>query len=90
SGTGSSGKYKLPTAILPDGSVIYENAGADKEKHLDGLAGIFHSFDGTGDFAGLANAIRNAGGTASDLAYLYGYSERDVLAALDRNGIQRF
>lgn len=90
SGTGSSGKYKLPTAILPDGSVIYENAGADKEKHLDGLAGIFHSFDGTGDFAGLANAIRNAGGTASDLAYLYGYSERDVLAALGRNGIPRF
>lgn len=90
SGTGSSGKYRLPTAILPDGSVIYQDAAPEKEKHLDGLAGIFHSFDGTGDFVGLANAIRNAGGTASDLAYLYGYSERDVLAALDRNGIPRF
>jgi len=90
SGTGSSGKYKLPTAILPDGSVIYENAGADKEKHLDSLSDIFNRYSGTGDFVGLANAIRDAGGTANDLAYLYGFSERDVLAALDRNGIPRF
>lgn len=89
-GGGSSSKYKTPVAILPDGSVIYESADAEREKKLDGLAGIFHSFDGTGDFVGLANAIRNAGGTASDLGYLYGYSERDVLAALDRNGIPRF
>ncbi|EPD37959.1 hypothetical protein, partial [Delftia acidovorans] len=34
--------------------------------------------------------FRAAGGTAKDLAYLYGFSEADVLAALDRNGIPRF
>jgi hypothetical protein len=90
SGTGSSGKYKLPTAILTDGSVIYQDADPQKEKHLDSLSDIFNRYSGTGDFVGLANAIRDAGGTANDLAYLYGFTERDVLAALDRNGIPRF
>ncbi|QRI88669.1 hypothetical protein JQN63_20250 [Delftia lacustris] len=83
-------KYKKPTAILSGGTVLYENANSEQEKKLDGLSGIFHSFDGTGDFVGLSNAIRNAGGTASDLAFLYGFSESDVLAAMDRNGIPRF
>ncbi len=83
-------KYKKPTAILSGGTVLYENASSEQEKKLDGLSGIFHSFDGTGDFVGLSNAIRNAGGTASDLAFLYGFSESDVLAAMDRNGIPRF
>ncbi|WP_324622586.1 tape measure protein [Delftia lacustris] len=83
-------KYKKPTAILSGGAVIYEHANSEQEKKLDGLSGLFHSYDGTGDFVGLANAIRNAGGTASDLAYLYGFSESDVIAALDRNGIPRF
>lgn len=83
-------KYKKPTAILSGGAVIYEHANSEQEKKLDGLSGLFHSYDGTGDFVGLANAIRNAGGTASDLAYLYGFSENDVVAALDRNGIPRF
>ncbi|MEQ6309862.1 tape measure protein [Delftia acidovorans] len=83
-------KYKKPTAILSGGAVIYEHANSEQEKKLDGLSGLFHSYDGTGDFVGLANAIRNAGGTASDRAYLYGFSENDVVAALDRNGIPRF
>lgn len=83
-------KYKKPTAILSGGTVLYENANSEQEKKLDGLSGIFHSYDGTGDFVGLSNAIRNAGGTASDLAFLYGFSESDVLAAMDRNGIPRF
>lgn len=83
-------KYKKPTAILSGGTVLYENANSEQEKKLDGLSGIFHSYDGTGDFVGLSNAIRNAGGTVSDLAFLYGFSESDVLAAMDRNGIPRF
>ncbi|MDH0776329.1 phage tail length tape measure family protein [Delftia tsuruhatensis] len=86
----NSGKYKTPTAILGGGAVIYDYADADYSKKLDGLSSTFHKYDGTGDFAGLADDFRAAGGTAKDLAYLYGFSEADVLAALDRNGIPRF
>ena len=86
----NSGKYKTPTAILGGGAVIYDYADADYTKKLDGLSSTFHKYDGTGDFAGLANEFKGAGGTAKDLAYLYGFTEADVLAALDRNGIPRF
>lgn len=86
----NSGKYKTPTAILSGGAVIYDYADADYSKKLDGLSSTFHKYDGTGDFAGLANEFKGAGGTAKDLAYLYGFTEADVLAALDRNGIPRF
>ncbi|WP_333906071.1 tape measure protein [Delftia acidovorans] len=86
----NSGKYKTPTAILGGGAVIYDYADADYSKKLDGLSSTFHKYDGTGDFAGLANEFKGAGGTAKDLAYMYGFTEADVLAALDRNGIPRF
>lgn len=86
----NSGKYKTPTAILGGGAVIYDYATPDYEKRLDSLAPTFEKYRGTGDFAGLADDFRAAGGTAKDLAYLYGFSEADVLAALDRNGIPRF
>ncbi|WP_336695620.1 tape measure protein [Delftia acidovorans] len=86
----NSGKYKTPTAILGGGAVIYDYAAPDYEKRLDSLAPTFEKYRGTGDFAGLADDFRAAGGTAKDLAYLYGFSEADVLAALDRNGIPRF
>ncbi|MBU5900162.1 hypothetical protein JVW24_23885, partial [Vibrio cholerae O1] len=58
--------------------------------HLDKLSPTFHKYDGTGDLAGLARDIKAAGGTAKDLAYLYGYTEKDVNAALDQFGIPRF
>lgn len=86
----NSGKYKTPTAILGGGAVIYDYAAPDYEKRLDSLAPTFEKYRGTGDFTGLAEDFRAAGGTAKDLAYLYGFSEADVLAALDRNGIPRF
>jgi len=86
----NSGKYKTPTAILGGGAVIYDYAAPDYEKRLDSLAPTFEKYRGTGDFAGLADDFRAAGGTAKDLAYLYGFSEADVLASLDRNGIPRF
>lgn len=86
----NSGKYKTPTAILSGGAVIYDYAAPDYEKRLDSLAPTFEKYRGTGDFTGLAEDFRAAGGTARDLAYLYGFSESDVLAALDRNGIPRF
>jgi phage-related minor tail protein len=86
----NSGKYKTPTAILGGGAVIYDYAAPDYEKRLDSLAPTFEKYRGTGDFTGLADDFRAAGGTAKDLAYLYGFTEADVLAALDRNGIPRF
>lgn len=86
----NTGKYKTPTAILGGGAVIYDYATPDYEKRLDSLAPTFEKYRGTGDFTGLADDFRAAGGTAKDLAYLYGFSEADVLAALDRNGIPRF
>lgn len=86
----NSGKYKTPTAILGGGAVIYDYAAPDYEKRLDSLAPTFEKYRGTGDFTGLADDFRAAGGTAKDLAYLYGFSEADVLAALERNGIPRF
>ncbi|WP_416820231.1 phage tail length tape measure family protein [Delftia tsuruhatensis] len=86
----NTGKYKTPTAILGGGAVIYDYAAPDYEKRLDSLAPTFEKYRGTGDFTGLAGDFRAAGGTAKDLAYLYGFSEADVLAALDRNGIPRF
>ncbi|OJW83809.1 MAG: hypothetical protein BGO66_17590 [Alicycliphilus sp. 69-12] len=45
--------------------------------HLDKLAPVYHSFDGTGDLAGLAEAIKAAGGTVDDLSMLSGYYASD-------------
>lgn len=85
-----TGKYKTPTAILSGGAVIYDYADLDYERRLDGLAPTFNKWSGSGDFAGLATDFQKAGGTAQDLAYLYGFSVNDVNAALDRAGIPRF
>jgi tape measure domain-containing protein len=94
SGGGSStvhSKYKMPVAVLGDGFAIYDyETDPERVKKLDALSPTFHKYDGTGDLVGLANDIKAQGGTALDLAYLYGYSERDVLAALDQFGIPRF
>ncbi|APE47579.1 phage tail tape measure protein [Delftia sp. HK171] len=93
-GGGSStvySKYKMPIAVLGDGFAIYDyETDPERAKKLDALSPTFHKYDGTGDLVGLANDIKAQGGTALDLAYLYGYSERDVLAALDQFGIPRF
>lgn len=86
----NSGKYKTPTAVLSGGVVVYDYAGDDYTKRLDALAPTFQKWSGTGDFAGLAADFQKAGGTAQDLAYLYGYSLNDVNAAIDRAGIPRF
>ena len=86
----NNGKYKTPTAILSGGAVIYDYADLDYERRLDDLAPTFNKWSGTGDFAGLATDFQKAGGTAQDLAYLYGFSVNDVNAALDRAGIPRF
>ena len=84
-------KYKTPTATISGVGVIYDyETDAARIAHLDKLAPTFHKYDGTGDLAGLAADIKSKGGTAQDLAYLYGFTEKDVNAALDKSGIPRF
>ncbi len=57
---------------------------------LDGLAPLYHSFDGTGNLKGLLEAIRGAGGTLSDLSTLSGFFYNDWLAAAESVGIPAF
>ncbi|WAT84895.1 phage tail tape measure protein [Delftia acidovorans] len=86
----NNGKYKTPTAVLSGGLVVYDYASNDYTARLDALAPTFNKWSGTGDFAGLVADFQKAGGTAQDLAYLYGYSINDVYGAIDRAGIPRF
>lgn len=58
--------------------------------HLDKLAPVYHAFDGTGDLAGLAEAIKAAGGTVDDLSMLSGYYASDWRKALEAAGIPAF
>ncbi|MBU0749154.1 MAG: phage tail length tape measure family protein [Gammaproteobacteria bacterium] len=84
-------KYKTPKATLSGGLVIYDyETDASRIAHLDKLSPTFHKYDGTGDLVGLAADIKANGGTAKDLAYLYGFSEKDVNKALDDHGIAHF
>jgi len=57
---------------------------------LDGLYGLYHSFDGTGDLLGLLTAIRGAGGTLDDLSILSGYYHSDWVKAAASVGIPAF
>jgi tape measure domain-containing protein len=57
---------------------------------LDGLAPLYHSFDGTGNLKGLLEAIKGAGGTLSDLSALSGFFYSDWVKAADSVGIPAF
>ncbi|WP_053845528.1 hypothetical protein [Paracidovorax avenae] len=57
---------------------------------LDGLSGLYHSFDGTGDLIGLLTAIRGAGGTLDDLSVLSGYFYSDWVKAAASVGVPAF
>ncbi|MFD2298402.1 phage tail length tape measure family protein [Paracidovorax citrulli] len=57
---------------------------------LDGLSGLYHSFDGTGDLIGLLTAIRSAGGTLDDLSILSGYFYSDWVKAAASVGVPAF
>ena len=83
-------KYKRPA---PDGSggVIYNPViDAAEIAKLDGLSGLYHSFDGTGNLRGLLDAIKAAGGTLSDLSALSGLYESDWRRAAESVGIPAF
>ena len=83
-------KYKRPA---PDGSggVIYNPViDAAEIAKLDGLSGLYHSFDGTKNLRGLLEAIKVAGGTLSDLSALSGLYESDWRRAAESVGIPAF
>ncbi|CAN7565945.1 hypothetical protein [Acidovorax sp. LjRoot117] len=93
SGGGSAAqdaRYKTPVYLGTAGVGYQAITDKDQIAHLDKLAPTFHKYDGTGDFVGLANDIKANGGTAKDIAALYGFYEKDVLAALDRYGLPHF
>lgn len=86
----ANARYKTPIALGTAGVGYQAITDSADVARLDKLAPTFHKYDGTGNLAGLAADIKAAGGTAKDLAALYGFYESDVNAALDRAGIPRF
>ncbi|MHC3432869.1 phage tail length tape measure family protein [Delftia lacustris] len=83
-------KYKRPQTD-GSGGVFYNPVIDEKEiAHLDGLSGLYHSFDGTGDLRGLLDAIKGAGGSLSDLSALSGLYESDWRKAAESVGIPAF
>lgn len=83
-------KYKRPQTD-GSGGVFYNPVIDEKEiAHLDGLSGLYHSFDGTGDLRGLLNAIKGAGGSLSDLSALSGLYESDWRKAAESVGMPAF
>lgn len=57
---------------------------------LDKLSPVYHSFDGTRDLVGLAEAFKAAGGTIADLSILSGNWESDWRKAFAAVGIPAF
>jgi hypothetical protein len=74
------------------GDVAAYNPVTDQREinRLDALAVVYHSYDGTGDLTGLLTAIKNAGGTISDLEALSGHYQSDWRKAAASVGIPAF
>ncbi len=89
-GSATKAKYNTPVYLGTAGVGYQPITDPERIAHLDKLAPTFHKYDGTNDLAGLARDIKAQGGTAKDLAALYGFYEADVNAALDNAGIPRF
>ena len=85
--SGSSGvaaaeaKYKRVVSLGTAGAGYEPVVDQARIAKLDGLYGLYHSFDGTGDLLGLLTAIRGAGGTLDDLSILSGYYYSDWVKA---------
>ncbi|MHC3431473.1 phage tail length tape measure family protein [Delftia lacustris] len=83
-------KYKRPQTD-GSGGVFYNPVIDEKEiAKLDGLSGLYHSYDGTGDLRGLLDAIKAAGGSLSDLSALSGLYESDWRKAAESVGMPAF
>jgi len=83
-------KYSRPR-IDGSGGVWYDPViDAAEIARLDGLAALYHSFDGTGNLRGLLDAIKGAGGSLSDLSALSGLFYNDWLKAAESVGVPAF
>lgn len=70
-------KYKQVTSLGSAGVGYIPITDTSYISKLDSLSGIYHSFDGTGNLAGLLDAIKAAGGDLADLSALSGYFVSD-------------
>ena len=82
-------KYKVPINY-GGGGVSYVGVGAAETERVDKLYDLYHSYDGTGDLAGLLTSIKAAGGTLRDLSVLSGMFEQDWVRAAASVGIPAF
>lgn len=88
--SGGSSKYLRPV-YLGTAGVGYQGVTAPEDiERLDKLSDLYHSYDGTGDLDGLLTAIKNAGGSLSDLEALSGLFESDWRRAAESVGIPAF
>ncbi|PJO39820.1 hypothetical protein CTI10_001105 [Delftia acidovorans] len=88
-GSGTTSKYGSVNNV---GGITWRDPITDPDRiaHLDDINAIKQRYDGTGDVAGLWAEASAAGATAKDLADIYGFYERDVLAALRAAGVPGF
>lgn len=88
-GSGTTSKYGSVNNV---GGITWRDPITDPDRiaHLDDINAIKSKYDGTGDVAGLWAEASAAGATAKDLADIYGFYERDVLAALRAAGVPGF
>ncbi|HBJ99744.1 MAG TPA: hypothetical protein DDZ62_07055 [Delftia acidovorans] len=87
--SGADSKY---SSVKNVGGITWRESITDpgRVSHLDDINAIKQRYDGTGDVAGLWAEASAAGATAKDLADIYGFYERDVIAALQNAGVPGF
>ncbi len=87
--SGADSKY---SSVKNVGGITWRESITDPDRvsHLDDINAIKQRYDGTGDVAGLWAEASAAGATAKDLADIYGFYERDVIAALQNAGVPGF
>ena len=88
-GSGAPSKYGSVNNV---GGITWRDPITDPDRisHLDDINAIKQRYDGTGDVAGLWAEASAAGASAKDLADIYGFYERDVIAALRAAGVPGF
>lgn len=89
---GASGVDSKYSSVKNVGGITWRESITDPDRvsHLDDINAIKQRYDGTGDVAGLWAEASAAGATAKDLADIYGFYERDVIAALQNAGVPGF
>lgn len=89
---GASGADSKYSSVKNVGGITWRESITDPDRvsHLDDINAIKQRYDGTGDVAGLWAEASAAGATAKDLADIYGFYERDVIAALQNAGVPGF